>query len=223
MDTNLQCDFREWAAVFAPHLGPVYYHPPSPPVRMTAKTKPADRERVWSLMDDWLDARSDRKTLVQTNSYARMRELIAYSRNARRMIVNESASESGPAAEDFRKAPPGAILVSPSFSAGWDFPGSQCELVLIPKIPFAPKSSAVEAERLRSPEYLMNAAIQTLVQQCGRARRHAADRCEVVIFDSMLKWAMGSPREPWRGHAPRWFRVHEIGAIPPAPSRLETA
>ncbi|HYT08958.1 MAG TPA: helicase C-terminal domain-containing protein [Rugosimonospora sp.] len=215
-------DFREWPAVFAPHLGPVYYHPPSPPVRMTAKTKPADRERVWSLMDDWLEARRDRKALIQTNSYDRMRELAAYSRHAGRMIFNDCAGESGPAAEYFRSASPGTILVSPSFGTGWDFPGSQCELILIPKIPYASKSSAVEAERLRSSEYLQNAAVQTLVQQAGRARRHERDRSETVIFDSMLKWAMGSPREPWRGHAPRWFRVHEIAEIPPAPPRLET-
>ena len=122
---------------------------------------------------------------------------------------------------------PASLGLPPRFSAfrphqpGWDFPGSQCELILIPKLPLPAKSSAVETERLRDGEYRMNVAIQTLVQQAGRARRHAADRCEVVVFDAMGKWAIGSPREPWRGHAPKWFRLHEIAAIPPAPPRLE--
>src|SRR6266550_2682831 len=99
-----------------------------------------------------------------------MEEFAAYSRSIcprldDRMIVNRTAGESAEAAEILRGAAPGAILVSPSFSTGWDFPGSQCELILIPKVPWPAKSSAVEAERLQDGEYRMDVAIQALVQQ----------------------------------------------------------
>ena len=38
--------------------------------------------------------------------------------------------------ERFKKAKPPAILVSPTVTSGWDFPGLECEYCIIGKIPY---------------------------------------------------------------------------------------
>jgi Rad3-related DNA helicase len=75
-------------------------------------------------------------------------------------------------------------------------------------------------ERCKIGDYRMYTAIQDLVQMCGRGRRYETDRCEQFILDDGVRWAAGGPRNPWHGHAPSWFRMQTISAIPPAPQKI---
>lgn len=217
-----QYDFREWPAVFPPQYGPVYYHPVGDPaIRFSWKSTIGDYRPVIAEMDNWLDARRDRKTLIQAVSYERMKLIKSLSRHADRFIQNESGGDARGAYEELREEKPGAVLNSPSFVSGWDLPGSACELILIPKIPFPNTKRRVLKERAeRDPNYRLAVAIQDIVQMAGRARRYPADRCEVVIFDGAFRQLIGSPNNPFHGYAPRSFRVSQISRIPGAPPKI---
>jgi len=217
-------DFREWPAVFQPGLGPVYYHPvvrpDGTPIKLNHKSPQEDLDAAVAGCDAWLEARQDRKALIQTGSYERARVWRNKSRFGHRFHVNENGYDAMRAAEDYRRDTDGAVLCSPSFVAGWDFAGRQCELVLIPKIPYPDTRSRVVEERCKDGEYRHYSATQDIVQGAGRARRFETDRCEVVIRDAGFRWLQGSHTNPFRGHAPKSFRVQEIGRIPAAPPRV---
>jgi Rad3-related DNA helicase len=212
-----QYDFREWPAVFLPQLGPVYH---LPTVKLSWKSTDEDYKQLVEQVDAVLDARSDRKGIVQTVSYSRARRVLEASRHAHRFIWNDSGRTANDANERFRNGRSSAVLVSPSFGTGFDFPGKLCEFQIILKVPYPNTQSRVTAERCKSGEYRMYSAVQDLVQMCGRGRRYPEDRCENFVLDDSVKWAMGGPRNPWHGHAPSWFKCQTIGSIPPAPPRV---
>lgn len=211
-------DFREWPPCFPPHLGPVYHL--SSGVRLNWKSTDADYDAIIASMDSVLDARPDRRALVHTVSYARQKRILNRSRHAARMVFNEAGRDTNRAAENFRSGPDNAVLVSPSFSTGFDFPDEQCEVNIILKVPYPNTTSRVTAERCKDPDYRMHVTVQELVQMVGRPRRHAKDRAETFILDDAISWVMGSGRNPWHGHAPAGFRVQTISSVPPAPPRI---
>ena len=210
-------DFREWPAVFRPQLGPVYH---LPTVKLTWRSTDEDYKQVVERLDSILDARADRKGIVHTVSYSRARRVLDASRHRARFIYNETGGTANAANERFRNGQPDGVLVSPSFSTGFDFPGEACEFQVILKVPFPDTTSRVMTERCKVGDYRMYTAIQDLVQMCGRGLRYETDRCEQFILDDGVRWAAGGPRNPWHGHAPGWFKMQTISKIPPAPPRV---
>jgi hypothetical protein len=212
-----QYDFREWPAVFAPHLGPVYH---LPTVKLTWRSTDEDYANLVKRLDEVLAARSDRKGIVHTVSYDRVKRVLSQSAFRGRLLFNDTGRDTRDAVHAFRNGPYDAVLVSPSVGTGHDFPGDLCEFQVILKVPYPNTQSRVMTERCKVGDYRMYSAIQDLIQMCGRARRYPEDRSETFILDNGIKWAMGGPRNPWHGHAPGWFKVHEISAVPPAPPRI---
>ena len=102
--------------------------------------------------------------------------------------------------------------------AGVDFPYSDCEYQIIPKVPFPDLSSPlVRARQERDKTYGAYMAIQSIVQETGRGMRAEDDQCETFILDSNLGWLR-------HGHwdfAPRWWHVAvrtvRKGEKPPGP------
>ena len=138
------------------------------------------------------------------------------------MLGNSSDPDSDSAvevAEEFRRRPAPAILVSPSFAQGWDFPREQCEYIVICKVPFKPGVGRVmRAREEKDPQYGSYLAMQEMVQSAGRGMRSADDRCEVFVTDGHLNWFLYKSR----ALAPSWFvdAVRKVREIPDAPPRL---
>lgn len=184
-------DYREWKTSFPPQYGPVYHL--SAGVKLTWKSSDEDFAKVVERMDEIIDSRPGRRVLVHTVAYHRQRSVLNRSRHASRMIFNEDGRDANGAAQRFRSGPNDAILISPSFSTGFDFPDEQCEVNIILKVPYPNSASWVGKMRCQDPEYRMHATVQELVQMCGRPRRHARDRAECVspstnILTADLKW-----------------------------------
>lgn len=212
-------EFREWPKQFKKSKAPVYYYP----VAKMGKGKDglqaeASLAKGVEALDAWLSAgRLDRRTMVQTASYPRAQQVQMLSRYGRYMILNKDAGEASAKAEQFKKAKPPAILVSPSYSTGWDFAGSACEFNVILKLPFSDRSDpVVEARAEVDDEYEIYNVAQSVVQGAGRGERHDKDQCETVIFDAAWQWVR------WAGadYIPRWFSTQKVGEIPPAPARI---
>ena len=203
--------FREWPRVFPEKLGMVYWLPTG---RMGKNAGPeageAARVMADRIYDEWAPKH---KGIVHTNSYARAEQWQAGSRWGRHMIVSKRGA-AGEAAERYKKADPPCILVSPSFTTGWDFPDQECRWQHIPKVPFGDRSDPVTLARIESdPDYDNYETMQTFHQACFRGQRHEKDECVTICTDD----AIGNFRKYARRHAPEWFRVHEVKEIPRAP------
>ena len=70
---------------------------------------------------------------------------------------------------------PGAVLISPSFSTGWDFKGKIAEWQIVSKLAFVDtrkeKSPVMHRRKEDDKTFPTYLAAQDLVQSCGRIQR----------------------------------------------------
>jgi Rad3-related DNA helicase len=205
-------DFLELGSDFDPKDCPIYYIP-----TMRVDSRAEDLSPLWIKLEQIASARQDRKGIVHTISYARRDAILGRSRFAPSMIVNPKGEASTETVMAYKAAGPGAILVSPSVGAGFDFPGRDCEWQFVCKIPFPDsRSKIVRARQEDDKEYGPYQAINKLVQIFGRGARFKGDRCENFIGDMHLDWFL-----PRYGHlAPKSFHgfFKRIEVAPPTAS-----
>lgn len=211
--------YKEWPRVFAAELSPVYWLPTgSMGMRKKNETyqdHEARLEKCVEQVDRILDEWGHLKGIIHTASYQRAEWLQMKSRYGRYMILNEPG-EATDAAKRFKESEAPSLLVSPSYTTGFDFPDSECEFQIIIKLPYADRSDPVTQARSESDEqYYAYETMQTLVQTCGRGSRHEKDRCTTFITDDAVR----NFRNYARQFAPKWFRVLDApgGRIPHAP------
>jgi Rad3-related DNA helicase len=115
----------------------------------------------------------------------------------------------------FKAMNPPAILVTPSVSTGYDFPGKDCECQIIDKVPFPPRQKmVVVAREALDSEYSIYHAIQDLVQAAGRPTRSASDKAETFIIDNNIEWVMNR----YRYLVPKWFyQAYSVEPVIPKP------
>lgn len=207
-------DFREFSSDFDPKRGPIYWVP-----TMRVDYKAESLAPMWNQLDRIASARQDRKGIVHTISYARRDDIISRSRFASHMFINERGEPSTDMVDQFKRSGPGAILVSPSVGAGFDFPYRDCEWQFVSKVPFPPPSKILKARTASDPAYPYYLAMQKLVQMFGRGMRSRDDRCENFIVDDHFgEWFY--PR--WSHLAPKWFHgfVQRADVLPQPPPPL---
>lgn len=175
--------------------------------------------RLWLLrVDQILAGRADRKGIIHAGSYARAKLIYEHSTQAPRLLFHDRPGLQRQV-ERFRTSPAGTVLVSPSVTTGFDFPGPMCEFQIILKVPWPDAREPVMAARTRKdkdyPAYL---AMQALVQAVGRGMRSESDRCEVLLLDDHVRWFL----HKYRRFAPDWFleAYRSQLTIPPPPPRL---
>jgi Rad3-related DNA helicase len=223
-------EFQEWERIFPANRHPIYSIPAVKEgrdgkrveIRIDRRTQEGDYKVWMAHIDRIIAARLDRKGLIQSVSYDRQKYIIDNSRFSHLMLGNTADPDSASAvevAENFRQADPPAILVSPSFSMGWDFPDVECEYIIICKVPFKPGHSKVMKQReARDKSYGSYNAMQELVQSAGRGMRSEGDRCEVMVTDGHVTWFMHVNKHL----APNWFAnaVRKVVEIPKPPEKL---
>lgn len=206
--------FYEFPSDFDPRDCPIYWIP-----TMRVDSKAATLSPLWVRLDQIAARRRDRKGIIHTVSYARQGEILSVSRFAPTMIVNPKGDPSTNTVHKFKDSAAGSILVSPSVSSGYDFPGSQCEWQLLCKIPFPDsRDRIIKARQEVDPDYGPYLAIQSMVQAFGRGARYQGDRCENFIADDHISWFL-----PRYGHlAPKSFHgfFHRIETLPNPPEAL---
>lgn len=209
-----QYDYKEFESDFDPKRCPIYYVP-----TMRVDRRAIDLSQLWVRLDQIAAPRKDRKGIVHTISYARREEILRASRFAPAMLINPRGEASTQIVVEFKSAPPGTILVSPSVGEGFDFPGRDCEFQFVCKIPFPDsRSKIVQARQEDDKEYGPYQAMNKLVQIFGRGMRSKQDRCENFIADDHMEWFI--PR--YQHLAPKWFKAfyRRVQTLPPPPARL---
>lgn len=177
-------DFREFDSDFDPARCPIYYVP-----TMRVDSRAADLSMLWIRLDQIAAKRTDRKGIVHTISYARRDEILSRSRFAASMLINPKGEAATEMVDQYKAAPAGTILVSPSVGAGFDFPGRECEWQFVCKIPFPDGRSKIQKARQEDDkEYGPYQAMNKLVQIFGRGMRSKSDQCENFIGDDHLEW-----------------------------------
>jgi len=190
--------FVEYPSTFPVESRPIIHIPTA---RISFRSTEADMRQWTSRIDQIIQGRQDRKGILHTVSYDRRNKVLASTRFRDQMFSHDSHTTRS-AVQAFRRADPPAVLISPSMVTGWDFPGDDCEYMIIGKIGFMDTRSAIEGARSKDdPEYVAYEAMQQLVQACGRGMRAEDDRCEVLIIDDNAKWFVPKNRH----FAPQWF------------------
>lgn len=206
--------YWEFPSSFNPADTPIYHVP-----TMQVDMKHPDLTPLWIRLDQVAARRTDRKGIVQTVSFAKRDQILATSRFASSMLINQRGEAASEIVEQFKRSGPGTILVSPSVGSGYDFPGSACEWQFICKVPFPDsRSKIMKARQEDDKEYGPYLAMNKLVQICGRGARYVGDVCENVIADNHIQWFL-----PRYGHlAPKWFKAFfkVVDYIPAPPPRL---
>ena len=200
--------YKEWPRQFPAENNPVVWVPTGPMgIKATSDELRAAIVRADQIYDEWAP---HAKGIVHTASYKRAEWLATNSRWGKSMMINKPG-EAADTADRFREAAPPAILVSPSYGTGWDFPDSECEWMHIIKLPFADRSDPVVRARAdQDHEWYSYEAMQVLVQSCGRGTRHKEDKCTVIVTDDAVR----NFRRYAARFAPGWFAVREVGEIP---------
>lgn len=202
-------DFFEYPSPFPVASRPVYY---VPVVRMRYGMPHEDELRWVRAVDQIIARRLDRKIVVHTVSYSRQKFLLAHSQFAHLMLAN-TKDDTASIIKAFKTAVESCILVSPSADTGVDFPGTECETVIIIKVPFPDTSSKIyKARSGADPEYGPYIAAQTIVQMAGRGMRSETDRCETIIIDSTFGYLRGEYSHLF----PNWFltAVRKLDTLP---------
>ena len=218
-------EFREWNRIFPGNRHPIYSIPArrdGKDIRIDRRTTREDLQAWVDHIDSIIDGRLDRRGIIQTVSYERQRFLFDHSRHREHFLGNTADPDSDTAAEiaeEFRVAVPPRILVSPSFSTGWDFPGRECEYIVLCKVPFKGNGSKVQKVREeRDPQYGAYGAMLEMVQGAGRGMRSSDDQCEVFVVDGHVNWFLFQNKNL----APGWFvrGLRKVVEIPEPPEKL---
>jgi Rad3-related DNA helicase len=205
---------RAWIEMdshFPPQNTPIWHIPTA---RINYRTDDYGSTLWCSRIDQIIQRRLDRKGIIFTVSYERARMLLSRSR-FKDIMVTHSTGDVIQVVEKFKKMSAPAVLVSPSVTTGWDFPG--LDYIIVGKLPYPDtKDEVTQARHEEDKEWTSYLAMETLVQESGRGTRSATDRCEVLICDDSFKWYWYR----YKQFAPRWFQLRVRGSLQSVPDPL---
>jgi Rad3-related DNA helicase len=211
-------DSRAWIEMdshFPPENTPIWHVPTA---RINYRTDDYG-STIWvSRIDQIIQRRLDRKGIVFTVSYERARMLLSRSR-FKDIMVTHSTGDVVQVVEKFKKMDAPAVLVSPSVTTGYDFPASSAGVryLVVGKVPFPDSKDPVTKARYdEDKSWSSYLAMETFVQECGRATRGPEDRVECLVTDDMFSWWYWSNKHL----APKWFQDRVRGSLEVVPEPL---
>lgn len=204
---GVPAESRRWLSVpsyFPAKNSPIAHYKT---VRMNTRTSELELRQWVRHIDHLIGKRLGKKGIVFTVSYNRRELLRSQSQYSSYMVTHETR-DVFEVVERFKKMPAPAILVSPTVTSGWDFPGAACEWAIIGKIPYPDSRDIVVKERLKDdPDWTSYLAMVTLEQEVGRGTRSVADKCEYWIVDDNWTWF----RHRFSRFSSPWFQQRIMG------------
>jgi Rad3-related DNA helicase len=162
-----------------------------PNIRLNSKTHMGELYIWLQKIDELCGPRMDRKGIIHTISYDRMRFVLQNSIYRNYMLYNDpkNGRPTKEVVEQFKRASAPCILVSPSVGTGYDFPGKECEWQIVGKLPYPDTRSPVMSARAQEDkEYGNYLTAVALVQMAGRGMRGPDDLCETLMVDDSFRW-----------------------------------
>jgi ATP-dependent DNA helicase DinG len=197
-----ESELLEFKSSFPINRRPVIAVETTPSVTVNVRMHDSTKHLWMRRIDRLIDSRRDRKGIIHTVSYARMKDLYAASEHRDLMMTHEPGNTLT-TIRAFKEHIGPCILVSPSVVTGYDFPGDECRYQIIGKVPIPDMRGRINEIRNQTDKELKYyLAMQALVQACGRGMRSADDWCETLIIDDTFgTWFWQRARK----HAPKWF------------------
>lgn len=223
-------DFYEAGDGFPVKRRPVYIAPAKAdlwgkPLRVDHRMTRDHQLALVEHIDAIIDTRLDRKGIIHTVSYQRRDLLLAHSRHAARMLTHDKRTTADTIAQ-FKAAGPGAILVSPSVTTGYDFPycAAPNTRVLTADLRWVPAATLRVGQKI--------AAFDELPEPGSRARRWRTATVsqafplwrvcyELELSDGTILRC--SEDHPWlvsRSGVSEWVQTKDLRADAAMPSRL---
>lgn len=205
------CAWVDAESYFPPENTPIWHIPTA---RINFRTDDFG-STVWvSRIDQIIQRRPDRKGIIFTVSYERTRMIMQRSRFANIMLTH-STNDVVYVVNKFKAMKAPVVLVSPSVTTGWDFPG--LDYIIVGKVPYPDTLNPVlKARHEDDKDWSSFLAMETLIQECGRGTRSAQDRCEILCVDDAIRWFWHT----YRGFAPKWFQARYRGSLVCVPDPL---
>lgn len=197
-------DFKEYPSPIPKENRPIIYFPTA---HMSKNSAAAGKDDWHRGMDQIIGRRLDRKGIIHTVSYSRMREVYEGSQYKQMMIVHDS-TDTAEKIDLFKKSTRPVIIVSPVLDTGYDFPYTEAEYQIIAKVPFPVMiDEIVKARAAKDPGYRDYLTMVKVVQMAGRICRAADDQGETFIVDmDFWWWWYGTKTRPgYRPKMPYWF------------------
>jgi len=199
---NNQLEYLQYPSPFKNETRPLFI---VPTVKVGRGITPGE-ERIWLKQIDRIVEREavDRKLkgIIHAVSYDRAKLIKERSAYSDIMIVHERRDLRA-TVERFKAMDGPAVLISPSVSTGYDFPGEHCRFQIIAKIPFIDTRPAVIRARIKvDREYPNHVALVSLIQMVGRGVRSTDDWCRNYLIDDNYRWFSRSVIKMM----PKWFK-----------------
>jgi Rad3-related DNA helicase len=205
---------RTWLEVgsyFPPENTPIWHVPTA---RINYRTDDYGTTIWQARIDQIIQRRLDRKGIVFTVSYDRARLLLSRSRY-KNIMLTHSTGDVSLVVNRFKAMKAPAVLVSPTVTTGWDFPG--LDYIIVGKIPYPDtKDLVLQSRHVEDKDWSAYLAMDTLVQECGRGTRSSTDKCEILILDDSWLWWWPA----YRKFAPKWFQERVKGSLTCVPDPL---
>ena len=193
-----EIDYMELESTWDVTKRPVLY---IPKYSLTHKTKKEVRKKIRNAVSEVLEKEKERG-LIHTVSYYLAEYLKGLSP---RLIFHNNKDKK----RQFQKfiSTPGAVFVSPSSTRGIDLFNDRCRWIVLLKAPFPDLSDKQVSARLYGSGkfgrlWYQSETIQTIIQACGRANRHAEDWATIYLYDEQI----GRLLKEHKGLFPLWFR-----------------
>lgn len=177
-------EFQSYPYAFDPRRSPIYTIPCA---SMAYRNKEMGAIMSIGACKQIIAPRQDRKGIIHSVSYER-KDFLTNNLNDQFNIISHTSGHTAEAVEMFGQAGPGAVIISPSISTGYNFPMSASEYQIIPKVPFPDsRGSAIKARQSVDKEYGPYLMATELSQMCGRIMRQPNDHGETFVIDDDLQ------------------------------------
>ncbi len=125
------------------------------------------------------------KGLIHTVNY-QIAEYLYFESSFREYMITHTTRDRVSKMMEFKESKGPRVLVSPSMDKAVDFPGDECELILVCKLPFPNLGSKVMKQRAKEDRgYYTHETLMGLIQMAGRGNRQESDICTTIVYDSL--------------------------------------
>lgn len=169
--------------------------------------------KLASTVDRIIDARLDRKGIIHTRSYDKMKQLVSRSRYEHLFIYGRNPQKL---VQQFINSKAPCVLVSPAIEEGVDFKHDLARYAILLKVPFLYLGDPItKARHKQDKSYIYQQAAQSIEQQAGRVMRNPKDWGEIFILDDHWSYFRGRYKNEFSKHFKRTWKVMDRPPDPP--------
>jgi len=178
---------------------------------MSKKNQQETMPRLLKLLEKMLDNHSTEKGILHCNSYVLGQTIYDHflkHPHGKRLLFPRKADERENVYKQHRESKQPTVILSPSFTEGFDFTDDLARWQVIAKVPFPYLGDKqVAAKKEKDPEWYAMRTVMTIIQASGRICRSETDYGITYITDSDFNflWERYSYMFPnWWKEALQW-------------------